>query len=220
MALSGKDLEWLRVDPPLGIARVGNADPGALLIATAAAQAVEHVGLPEAKFALAQTAIYLSLAPKSNGAGRALAEKHQRGDERAADPRCTAPAADDREHRRDGAGGRHGIGRRLRDGGVLQLLWQGVRADESRTDSRCGASTDRIRVRNRTADPGVVRRGDGIVRSCVLCARRNACAVGGCGAERARPGRRCVATLAFKRQPARASSSCSHRERFGHFTKC
>jgi putative ATPase len=57
---------------------VGNADPGALLIATAAAQAVEHVGLPEARYALAQTAVYLSLAPKSNGAGRALgaAERH------------------------------------------------------------------------------------------------------------------------------------------------
>jgi putative ATPase len=59
---------------------VGNADPGALLIATAAAQAVDRVGLPEARFALAQTAIYLSLAPKSNGAGRALAaaERHVR----------------------------------------------------------------------------------------------------------------------------------------------
>jgi putative ATPase len=59
---------------------IGNADPGALLIATAAAQAVEHVGLPEARYALAQTAIYLSLAPKSDGAGRALAaaERHVR----------------------------------------------------------------------------------------------------------------------------------------------
>jgi putative ATPase len=52
---------------------VGNADPAALSVATAAAQAVEHVGMPEASFALAQTAIYLSLAPKSNAAGRALA---------------------------------------------------------------------------------------------------------------------------------------------------
>jgi putative ATPase len=51
---------------------IGNADPGALSVATAAAQAVEHVGLPEARFALAQAAIYLSLAPKSNAAGRAL----------------------------------------------------------------------------------------------------------------------------------------------------
>jgi putative ATPase len=52
---------------------IGNADPHALSLATAAAQAVEHVGLPEARYALAQTAIYLSLAPKSNAARVALA---------------------------------------------------------------------------------------------------------------------------------------------------
>jgi putative ATPase len=59
---------------------VGNADPSALGVAVAAAQAVEHVGMPEAKFALAQTAIYLALAPKSNAAGRALgaAQSHVR----------------------------------------------------------------------------------------------------------------------------------------------
>ncbi len=51
---------------------IGNADPAALTVAVAAAQAVEHVGLPEARYALAQAAIYLSLAPKSNAAGRAL----------------------------------------------------------------------------------------------------------------------------------------------------
>jgi putative ATPase len=51
---------------------IGNADPNALSVATAAAQAVEHAGMPEAKFALAQAAIYLALAPKSNAAGRAL----------------------------------------------------------------------------------------------------------------------------------------------------
>jgi putative ATPase len=59
---------------------VGNADPAALSLATAAAQAVEHVGLPEARYALAQAAIYLSLAPKSDAAGRALsaAQAHVR----------------------------------------------------------------------------------------------------------------------------------------------
>jgi putative ATPase len=59
---------------------IGNADPTALGVAVAAAQAVEHVGMPEAKFALAQAAIYLSLAPKSNIAGRALgaAQRHVR----------------------------------------------------------------------------------------------------------------------------------------------
>src|SRR3954451_11923557 len=51
---------------------IGNADPQALLVAVAAAQAVEHVGLPECTFALSQCAIYLSLAPKSNSAGKAL----------------------------------------------------------------------------------------------------------------------------------------------------
>jgi putative ATPase len=51
---------------------IGNADPQALVLATAAAAAVEHVGLPECAFALAQAAIYLSLAPKSNAAGVAL----------------------------------------------------------------------------------------------------------------------------------------------------
>jgi putative ATPase len=51
---------------------VGNADPQALLVATAAAHAVEHVGMPECVFALAQAAIYLSLAPKSNAAAHAI----------------------------------------------------------------------------------------------------------------------------------------------------
>jgi putative ATPase len=45
---------------------VGNADPRALQVAVAAAHAVEHVGLPEAALNLAQAAIYLALAPKSN----------------------------------------------------------------------------------------------------------------------------------------------------------
>jgi putative ATPase len=59
---------------------IGNADPAALSLATAAAQAVEHVGLPEARYALAQAAIYLALAPKSDAAGRALsaAQRHVR----------------------------------------------------------------------------------------------------------------------------------------------
>src|SRR5205085_2181149 len=51
---------------------VGNADPQALQVAVAAAQAVEHVGMPEAHYALAQAAVYLALAPKSDASGRAL----------------------------------------------------------------------------------------------------------------------------------------------------
>ena len=45
---------------------IGNADPQALVVAVAGAQAVEHVGLPEAALNLAQVAVYLALAPKSN----------------------------------------------------------------------------------------------------------------------------------------------------------
>ncbi|MEX2421128.1 MAG: replication-associated recombination protein A, partial [Actinomycetota bacterium] len=51
---------------------VGNADPQALLVAVAAAQALEHVGLPEARLNLAQAAIYLARAPKSNAVITAL----------------------------------------------------------------------------------------------------------------------------------------------------
>ncbi len=51
---------------------IGNADPRALTVATAAADAVEHVGLPECQYALAQAAVYLSLAPKSDAAKRAI----------------------------------------------------------------------------------------------------------------------------------------------------
>ena len=51
---------------------VGMADPSALQVAVAAAHAVEFVGLPEARLALAQAVIHLSLAPKSNSVLRAI----------------------------------------------------------------------------------------------------------------------------------------------------
>ena len=51
---------------------IGNADPRALVVAVAAAQAVEHVGLPEARLNLAQAAIYLARAPKSNASYLAI----------------------------------------------------------------------------------------------------------------------------------------------------
>src|SRR6202044_3825309 len=49
---------------------VGMADPTALQTAVAAAQAVEFVGLPEARINLAQAVIHISLAPKSNAGSR------------------------------------------------------------------------------------------------------------------------------------------------------
>jgi putative ATPase len=56
---------------------IGNADPQALLVAVAAAQAVEHVGLPEARLNLAQAAVYLARAPKSNASYVALGKATQ-----------------------------------------------------------------------------------------------------------------------------------------------
>jgi len=53
---------------------IGNADPQALVVAVAAAQAVERVGLPEARLNLAQAAIYLARAPKSNAIYIAIKE--------------------------------------------------------------------------------------------------------------------------------------------------
>ncbi len=51
---------------------IGNADPQALLVATAASQAVQFVGLPECRLNLAQAAIYLSVAAKSNAVIKAI----------------------------------------------------------------------------------------------------------------------------------------------------
>jgi putative ATPase len=51
---------------------IGMADPRALLVAVAAAHAVEYVGLPEARLNLAEAAIYLATAPKSNSVIAAL----------------------------------------------------------------------------------------------------------------------------------------------------
>jgi putative ATPase len=88
---------------------IGNADPQALLVATAAADAVEHVGLPECQFALAQAAIYLSLAPKSDAAKRAVlaAREHVRERGGQAPPphlrsSTRGDGAYDNPHRREG----------------------------------------------------------------------------------------------------------------------
>lgn len=51
---------------------VGLADPRALLVAVAAAQAVELVGLPEARIPMTEAAVYIAVAPKSNATVRAI----------------------------------------------------------------------------------------------------------------------------------------------------
>jgi putative ATPase len=56
---------------------VGNADPRALMVAAAAIQASEFVGMPEAQIPLAQATIYVACAPKSNASYMAIAEARE-----------------------------------------------------------------------------------------------------------------------------------------------
>ena len=61
---------------------VGNADPQAIQVAVACAQAVERVGMPEAQIILAHAAIYVACAPKSNSIVNAISEAMQTVKER------------------------------------------------------------------------------------------------------------------------------------------
>jgi putative ATPase len=86
---------------------VGMADPHALGIATAAAQAVEFVGLPEAGLNLAQAVVHLALAPKSNRA--ALGWWAAQADVRERPLGAVPPELRDAHYRGAGALG-HGVG--------------------------------------------------------------------------------------------------------------
>jgi putative ATPase len=86
---------------------VGNADPQALVVAVAAAQALEHVGLPEAQLNLAQAAIYVARAPKSNASARAIWDA--RADVRR-DGIAEPPAMLRDAHYRAAASRGHGVG--------------------------------------------------------------------------------------------------------------
>jgi putative ATPase len=65
---------------------VGNADPQALTIAVAAKDAVHFIGMPEGNTALAQAAIYLARAPKSNAVYRAYLEAAEAASKEVAEP--------------------------------------------------------------------------------------------------------------------------------------
>lgn len=75
MLEGGEDIRFLcRRLVILASEDVGNADPQALPLATAAMQACEFIGLPECQLTLSQTVAYLACAPKSNAATIAIAE--------------------------------------------------------------------------------------------------------------------------------------------------
>lgn len=73
MLEGGEDIRFLcRRLVILASEDIGNADPQALVVAVAAMQACEFVGLPECQLTLSQTVAYLALAPKSNAATVAI----------------------------------------------------------------------------------------------------------------------------------------------------
>lgn len=73
MLYSGEDVAFVARRIMICAAEdVGNADPQALVVAVSAAQAAERLGMPEARIPLAQAAIYVASAPKSNAAYNAI----------------------------------------------------------------------------------------------------------------------------------------------------
>ena len=75
MLYAGEDIKFIARRIMIHAAEdVGIADPQALVVATSAAQAVERIGMPEAQIILAQAAIYVATAPKSNSVVSAIGE--------------------------------------------------------------------------------------------------------------------------------------------------
>ena len=73
MLYAGEDVKFIaRRIMILASEDIGNADPQALQVAVAAAQAVERLGMPEARIVLAQAVTYMASAPKSNSAITAI----------------------------------------------------------------------------------------------------------------------------------------------------
>jgi putative ATPase len=82
MLYAGEDIRFIARRIVIAASEdVGMADPNALVVAVAAQQAVEFVGLPEARIPLAQATVYLATAPKSNrawaGLGKATEDVEQ-----------------------------------------------------------------------------------------------------------------------------------------------
>jgi len=83
MLIAGEDINFIARRIVICAAEdVGNADPQALVVAMASAQAVQFLGMPEARIPLAQAATYIASAPKSNaaylGIDQALADLRQK----------------------------------------------------------------------------------------------------------------------------------------------
>ena len=75
MLYAGEDIKFIARRIMICAAEdVGNADPQALVVAVAASQAIERIGMPEAQIILSHAATYVACAPKSNAAYMAISE--------------------------------------------------------------------------------------------------------------------------------------------------
>lgn len=107
MLCAGEDIKFIARRIMICAAEdVGNADPNALTVAVSAAQAVERLGMPEARIPLAQAAIYVACAPKSNAAYLAV----DRAMELVSKKKTTVPAHLQDAHYKGSASLGRGIG--------------------------------------------------------------------------------------------------------------
>lgn len=107
MLYAGEDIKFIARRIMICAAEdVGNADPQALQVAVAAAQAVERLGMPEARIPLAQAVTYVASAPKSNAAYLAVDEAM----EAVCSVKTTVPVHLQDSHYKGAAKMGHGIG--------------------------------------------------------------------------------------------------------------
>lgn len=107
MLYAGEDIKFIARRITICAAEdVGNADPQALQVAVAAAQAVERLGMPEARIPLAQAVTYVASAPKSNAAYLAVDEAM----EAVRSVKTTVPVHLQDSHYKGAAKMGHGIG--------------------------------------------------------------------------------------------------------------
>ena len=131
---------------------IGMADSNALVVAVAAAQAVEHVGLPEVRLNLAHATVYLATAPKSNSIYTAIAAAFEDAPVRRA--RATAPSR--RELPRAKRLG-HGEGYRYPPTTSRGIRWS---SSIGRRACRTAATTSRRAREDVEREPGTGRRTD------------------------------------------------------------
>jgi putative ATPase len=150
---------------------VGNADPGALRLALSAREAVESIGMPEGALALAQAAIYLAAAPKSDSVDRAYGRVVEDLEKGFTDPVPEALRNAPTALMRDlGYGRGYRSAHESEDGTVdldcLPPRLRGRRYYEPKPVGQEAALAARLKVLEETrARASAARRGDGSVRS-------------------------------------------------------